>query len=110
MDINPVSEHFQHESGTILEKVFRYSYTAGMVQLPEADWLTVKDSAELLGVSARRVSALIKSGRLKATRIGERVLMLRRDEVVAFSKIDRPTGRPPKEKPARKPAKSKGKK
>jgi excisionase family DNA binding protein len=67
-----------------------------MVQLPGLDWVTVKEAGELLGVSARRVSALVKSGRLKATRVGERVLMLRRDEVVAFGKIDRPTGRPPK--------------
>ena len=72
-----------------------------MVQLPGADWITVKDAAALLGVSERRVQTLIKKGRLNATRIGERVLMLRSDEVVSFSKIDRPTGRPPKVKPAK---------
>ena len=60
------------------------------MQLPEADWITVKDAGALLKVTGRRIIALIKSGRLNATRIGERVLMLRRDEVVAFSKIEAP--------------------
>jgi excisionase family DNA binding protein len=44
-----------------------------------SDYLSVIDSAERLGISERRVRALIQSGRLPAERVGSRYLVHRRD-------------------------------
>lgn len=55
--------------------------------------MTTKEAAALLGISPRRVQALIKSGRLPAKRIG-------RDWHIKPKDVDalqhRPTGRPKK--------------
>jgi excisionase family DNA binding protein len=59
------------------------------------DWLTAAESAAILGVSAKRVHALIRVGRLSSTRVGNQFLLLR-SEVEAFAKMPRAPGRPPK--------------
>ena len=57
--------------------------------------LTTKDVAEKLGVSVRRVQAMITDGNLPATKLG-------RDYVIKESDLkfvkDRKPGRPPKKK------------
>ena len=64
-------------------------------------------AAELLGVSQRRVSALIESGKLKASRVGNMWVIAPADlEAVRVRK----PGRPPAEKPAAKPAAKKSRK
>ncbi len=58
--------------------------------------LTTKDAAEKLGVSVRRVQALINNGNLPAQKLG-------RDYVIQESDLDlvknRKPGRPPKDNP-----------
>lgn len=51
--------------------------------------LDKKQTAALLGVSARTVHSLIRLGRLKAKRIGRRVLVAR-EEVERFARRDHP--------------------
>lgn len=70
-------------------------YNSVMVELKPGDWLTVAESAKLLCVTANRVYALLKGGRLKSTKIGRDHLLLRSD-VVAFAKKPRTPGRPKK--------------
>ncbi len=55
--------------------------------------LSVKESAEMLGVNRQRVQALITEGRLPAQKIGNSYVIKESDlELVK----DRKTGRPPK--------------
>ena len=53
-----------------------------MVDAISVDWLSPAEAAELLGVSPRRVYALIDEGRLRGGRVGGRILV-HRDEVEA---------------------------
>jgi excisionase family DNA binding protein len=65
--------------------------------------LTTNDAASRLGVSQRRVTALIQDGRLPAQRIGRDYLIEERDLKLVS---DRKPGRPPKQpgkQTARKP-------
>ena len=56
--------------------------------------LSVKESAEILGVNRQRVQTLISEGRLPAQKIGNSYVIKESDlELVK----DRKTGRPPKE-------------
>jgi excisionase family DNA binding protein len=57
-----------------------------------SDYLSVTDSAERLGISERRVRALIESGRLPAERVGSRYLVHRRD--LARPRVAGRPGRP----------------
>jgi len=57
--------------------------------------LSVKESAEILGVNRQRVQALIAEGRLPAQKIGNSYVIKESD--LEFVK-DRKTGRPPKDK------------
>lgn len=60
--------------------------------------LTVRQAAKVLGVTRRRVNALIEAGRLPATRHGNAWAIKESDlEIVK----ERPTGRPPKGTPYR---------
>ena len=60
--------------------------------------LTVRQTAKILGISRRRVNALIQSGRLPATKHGNAWAIKESDlEIVK----ERPTGRPPKGSPYR---------
>jgi len=61
--------------------------------------VSVKDAAKMLGISRGRVRVLIREHRLPATRI-DRVWVLDPEQVVEFSKIVRPTGRPRRAKEA----------
>jgi excisionase family DNA binding protein len=65
------------------------------IELNRGDWLTVAESAKLLRLTANRVYALLKGGRLKSTKIGRDHLLLRSD-VIAFAKKPRAPGRPKK--------------
>lgn len=59
------------------------------------DLITTKEAAENLGVSMRRVTALITEGRLPSQQIGREHLINKADlELVR----ERKTGRPPKTK------------
>jgi excisionase family DNA binding protein len=70
------------------------------------DVLTTEQAAERLGVSARRVQQLIKSGRLPAREFGGSYMILAAD----LKQVEmRPPGRPPKV-PKEKAAKKGGKK
>ena len=78
-----------------------------MVKMQPGDWLTATEAAEILGVTSKRVHAIIRDGRLKPTRVGNQYLLLRSD-VVAFSKVPRTPGRPAKPAAAKPAAKKKG--
>lgn len=58
--------------------------------------LSTKDAAEKLGISARRVRALIKEGKLKAHQLGREYAIEEKalDDVTTYGK----SGRPPKPK------------
>lgn len=59
--------------------------------------LTTTQAAELLGVNASRVRQLIIAGKIKATRIGPRMLVIDEAEIEAYRKTPPPkTGRPRK--------------
>ncbi len=60
------------------------------------DELTAQQVAERLGVTVRRVQAMIKDGRLPASRFG-RALVIRESDLALVA--DRKAGRPPKAKP-----------
>lgn len=53
------------------------------MNLNKNDYITTEDAAKLLYVTAYTIREYIKSGKLKATRIGKRYL-LSRSEVVNF--------------------------
>jgi excisionase family DNA binding protein len=57
--------------------------------------LTTQQAAESLGVSQRRVRALIASGRLRAHQVG-RTWVIRPSSVAALRRMGRRPGRPPK--------------
>lgn len=56
--------------------------------------LTVREAAEVLGVSIDRVYQFARDGRLKGARIGRMILFPER-QVRQFAKIERRPGRPP---------------
>ena len=76
-------------------------YSRSMVNIPAGDWLTVAETAEELKLTRRRVQALVTAGKLPAVRAGKSLLLLRSD-VEAFSKLDRPHGRPREPQPKKK--------
>lgn len=59
------------------------------------EMLTVKQTAERLGVSIPRVHQLIQDGRLKADKIGRDWIIS--SDALTGEVMDRPNGRPPKE-------------
>ena len=69
--------------------------------------LTAQQVAERLGVTVRRVQAMIKDGRLPASRFG-RALVIRESDLALVA--DRKVGRPPKAKPGQSNGKKRGKK
>jgi excisionase family DNA binding protein len=59
------------------------------------DYISTQDAAHRLGISPRRVLALITQGRLPAAKLGRDWMIDPKD----LEKVrDRPTGRPPKKK------------
>lgn len=56
-----------------------------------SDLISTKEAAARLGITPRRVQALIAAGRLPATRIG-RALVIRDSDLSLIA--ERPTGRP----------------
>lgn len=55
------------------------------------EYLTTKEVAEKLGVSLRRVQAMIESGRLTATKFGRDYMIRERDlKLVENRKVGRP--------------------
>lgn len=59
------------------------------------EFLTTKQAAERLGITSRRVQALVTAGRLPATKFG-RDYMIKEDDLRLVE--DRKVGRPKKEK------------
>jgi excisionase family DNA binding protein len=56
------------------------------------DFLTTKQVAERLGITPRRVQALVTAGRLPAQKIGRDYLIKEADlKLVAVRKVGRPT-------------------
>lgn len=55
--------------------------------------LSVKDAAEIIGVSERRVRQFCAAGKL-GKRVGPRMFVITRREAEAFAKIERPPGNP----------------
>ena len=62
-------------------------------RLELAGWLTVKEVADLLKLTPRRIRDFLLSGRLPAMRLGRTWFVQRRD-VLDFSRIERTPGRP----------------
>jgi excisionase family DNA binding protein len=54
--------------------------------------LTVKQAAAHLGLSPSRVLQFIRSGRLRATKLGERVWMIDIEDVREFEAVPRKDG------------------
>jgi excisionase family DNA binding protein len=50
-------------------------------------WVTVREAAEMLGVSASRVHQLIENDQLPATRLHARAWVIRRKDVEAFAAL-----------------------
>lgn len=63
-------------------------------------YLTTLEAAERLGVGQSRVYQLIEQGRLKAKRIGGRLLLIEVASVRSFKRL--PRGRPRKKAPEKK--------
>ena len=59
------------------------------------NFLTTKQTAELLGITPRRVQALIEAGRLPAQKFGRDYMINEKDLKLVK---DRKVGRPPKAK------------
>lgn len=58
------------------------------------EFLSIPEVAQVLGVSDRRVRALVKGGRLPAIRVGARTYAVLRSEVDRFADVPRRPGRP----------------
>ncbi len=69
-----------------------------MVDVPAGDWITIREAAELIGLTKRRVQVLVKAGRIPARKVGFQFL-LPRTAVDAFASVPRDPGRPPKPLP-----------
>ena len=69
--------------------------------------LNTEEAAVRLGVSARRVQQLVKSGRLPAKEFGGSYMIEEKDLKLVGN---RPQGRPPKAKPGQSNGKKRGKK
>ncbi|MBC7354074.1 MAG: excisionase family DNA-binding protein [Thermogutta sp.] len=64
-----------------------------MIEVQQDRLLTTKEAADLLGVTYRYVCQLIRDGKLNATRVGNRVYLVRESEAKKFvdgSKVGRP--------------------
>jgi excisionase family DNA binding protein len=62
-----------------------------------AGWITVKEAAELLAVTPRRIRDFLLSGRLPAMIVGSTWLIQRKD-VLDFSNVERKPGKPSSKK------------
>lgn len=63
--------------------------------LSQKQWISVRESAELLGISPGRIRQLLLQGRLEgAQKLTERSWAIPRATVLAFKKMDRPPGNP----------------
>jgi excisionase family DNA binding protein len=58
---------------------------------------TTKEAAESLGISSSRVRQLIRSGRIKATKLQAGLWLIEAEEIKNFSSLSRRAGRPRKE-------------
>jgi excisionase family DNA binding protein len=66
----------------------------------KTDVISTNEAAEILGVTPRRVLALIESGKLPALKLG-RFYALRREDLAQVTTYGKP-GRPPAKKAAKK--------
>lgn len=95
-DLATLREHLPDGVGSAWvldgQECLYYSHSR-MVDALSADWLSPAEAADLLGVSPRRVYALIDDGRLHAERVGGR-LLVHRDSVEARASGATANGRP----------------
>ncbi|MCT9000795.1 helix-turn-helix transcriptional regulator [Microbacterium memoriense] len=56
-----------------------------MSTTPAPEWLTLRDTAERLSISEKSVRRWIADGRLKAVRIGPRLLRVDADSILAVA-------------------------
>jgi hypothetical protein len=63
-------------------------------------WMRVSDAAQELGVTARRVRALIGLGVLAAEQLTPRMYLDQRDSVELYKRDRRPAGRPRRATPS----------
>lgn len=59
-----------------------------------SNFATIAEAAEILGVTTSGIRRMIMTGRLKAERIGNRILVIRRDDLVGMKRSN--AGRPRK--------------
>ncbi len=64
-------------------------------------YVTTRDAAGRLGVTVRRVQAMLQSGRLKGRKVG-RDWMVDRKDLARVARMDRRPGRPAPGRPAKK--------
>lgn len=69
---------------------------AQKIEEPIDGFVTVADAAKYLGVNRFRVSQFIRSNRLKATKITDRLYLVDAADLRKFATVPRPTGRPKK--------------
>ena len=74
-------------------KTLVYSFRVTKLSLPLADWLTLSEAADVIGITKGRLSIIAKAGKIPSTRLGRQVLILRSD-AVTFKKKERKAGRP----------------
>jgi excisionase family DNA binding protein len=72
-----------------------------MTQLPAGDWLTLKEAAAFIGISAPTLSVAASKNLLSVVRVGRQV-MIEKSEVERYKKERRKPGRP-KSKKTKKP-------
>lgn len=65
-----------------------------MTQISGGDWLILKEAAAVIGVSAARLSVVVKAGRIPHKRMGRQVIITRAD-AEAYRASPRKPGRPP---------------
>ena len=56
--------------------------------------VSVNEASAVLGISPRRIRALLQRGQLRGALAHPRFYLLKRADVEAFAKRDRPPGRP----------------
>ena len=56
------------------------------IGLPEKDYLTVKDVANYFGVGAFMIRKWTKMRRIRAMKLGPRIIRFKREEIIRFEK------------------------
>jgi excisionase family DNA binding protein len=68
-----------------------------MVQMLEKSWLTVNETADLVGCSAQRIRFMAKNAEIKAELVNGRCWLIDRTAAETMAKTPAKTGRPRKQ-------------